>query len=520
MIKGAPMVAGFVIRRKACAVMAAILVSVAVSVSSGQTQGVWSGLGTGMDATVQSLVVDSAGTLYAGGNFSFAGAVTANRVAAWSGTQWQPLNTGIGGYNPVVYALASPHPGTVYAGGSFSIAGSAQAGNIAYWNGQSWQQLGSSSPDSNGTNGTVAAIFVNGSDVYVGGSFTKAGGVPARNVARWDGTGWHAIGSGCNNLVYSFAMYGGMLYAAGAFDSAGTHKVNYVARWNGTDWVAVSTGMDFYVYSLMVVDTVLYAGGAFSRAGGIQTGSIARWNGTSWSGVGGGVNSTVQSIVRGPSGIYAGGLFTIAGGQPVNLVAKWNGTTWTPMGGGVDSWVLSLAASRSDVYVGGAFTVAGSQPASRIARWREGVVSTQAVVSGWNLVSLPAIPTSVRPDSVFPGYITIAGFQNSTQSYTTPTSLQAGYGYWAYYGSSRSVTIVGASIDTIAVPVAKSGWQLIGCTSSVSPAGAISSSPSSIVSGPYRFNGVTQLYETISQFTPGEGYWVFVSQPCTIKLPK
>src|SRR5262245_46995577 len=28
-------------------------------------------------------------------------------------------------------------------------------------------------------------------DVYIGGSFTGAGGVSANNIARWDGTHWH-----------------------------------------------------------------------------------------------------------------------------------------------------------------------------------------------------------------------------------------------------------------------------------------------------------------------------------------
>ena len=44
-----------------------------------------------------------------------------------------------------------------------------------------------------GVNSTVAAIAVNGDDVYVGGTFTQAGGINATNIARWNRRqGWSA----------------------------------------------------------------------------------------------------------------------------------------------------------------------------------------------------------------------------------------------------------------------------------------------------------------------------------------
>lgn len=56
------------------------------------------------------------------------------------------------------------------------------ANNIAVWNGRRWAALG------NGFDGQVYAIAIHGTDVYVGGEFTQAGSVPALNVARWDGS--------------------------------------------------------------------------------------------------------------------------------------------------------------------------------------------------------------------------------------------------------------------------------------------------------------------------------------------
>src|SRR5712692_5181109 len=75
----------------------------------------WSGLGSGMNgpvsaltafdeptANLRALTVINDGTgagLYAGGTFTTAGGVLANRIAQWNGTQWSPLGSGMN--NPV-----------------------------------------------------------------------------------------------------------------------------------------------------------------------------------------------------------------------------------------------------------------------------------------------------------------------------------------------------------------------------------------------------------------------------------
>ncbi|NTW50251.1 MAG: hypothetical protein HGB19_11095, partial [Chlorobiales bacterium] len=48
-------------------------------------------------------------------------------------------------------------------------------------------------------NAPVYAIAVSGSDAYVGGAFTMAGGVTVNHIAKWDGIRWLPLGLGLND---------------------------------------------------------------------------------------------------------------------------------------------------------------------------------------------------------------------------------------------------------------------------------------------------------------------------------
>ncbi|HYF66166.1 MAG TPA: hypothetical protein VD886_25280, partial [Herpetosiphonaceae bacterium] len=84
-----------------------------------------------------------------------------------------------------------------------------------------------------GMDGTVYAVAAGGNgSVYVGGTFTTAGGVTVNRIARWDGSSWSALGGGMNLFVYALAVGSdGSLYASGNFTTADGVTANRVARW-------------------------------------------------------------------------------------------------------------------------------------------------------------------------------------------------------------------------------------------------------------------------------------------------
>lgn len=195
--------------------------------------------------------------------------------------QWLP-GEGLRGPDAPVNALTSwdpdgPGPATplLVAGGDFSIVGTAAANRIAAWDGTSWQPLGS------GMNGEVRALAVFNGELIAAGSFTTAGGVGANRIARWNGTSWQPLGSGMNGEVRALTVFNGELIAGGGFTTAGGVTVNRIARWNGAVWQALGSGLGTEVFetarTLTVYDDELIAGGDFLTAGGQVSAYWARW---------------------------------------------------------------------------------------------------------------------------------------------------------------------------------------------------------------------------------------------------
>ena len=90
-------------------------------------------------------------------------------------------------------------------------------------------------PGTDGANGEVAEVIVDATgNLYIGGLFTTVGTVKAKNIAKWNGSTWSALGSGLDAFVGVLALSGNNLYAGGSFTKSGDTIVNKIARWDGS----------------------------------------------------------------------------------------------------------------------------------------------------------------------------------------------------------------------------------------------------------------------------------------------
>ena len=306
------------------------------------------------------------------------------------------------GVNGELEAFATYDEGdgpVLFLGGTFRGAGRTKADRIVRWDGVDWSGVGGG-VDGPG-NVTVESLLVGdlgaGDVLYVGGVFHTAGGVPARNVACWDGARWSALGTGLRGggqVVKDLAIFddgsGRKLYATGFFTLAGTQTVSGIARWDGTTWESLGSGLSgpapVFGEGLAVLDegagAALYVGGRFNAAGGVPAASVARWNGQGWAPVGPGLGaapSLVRDLIVFQNELYAGtrdgvhlwtgsnwsflggygetralavhddgaGERLHAGGEGI---ARWNGTFWEPLnwGGSIDIGVVRALGSHDD----------------------------------------------------------------------------------------------------------------------------------------------------------------------------
>ncbi|MBC8160267.1 MAG: hypothetical protein H7Z42_03525 [Roseiflexaceae bacterium] len=343
--------------------------------------------------------------VYIGGSFDKIDGVAARRVAVWNGSAWAPLAFGL------TDEIAPDREGVstmlvvgdlVYVGGDFDTAinpdgvADIAANNIAAWNRTTkrWSGLaGGVTQDSN-----VFALAHDGTNLFVGGSFTQAGGKTVGGIARWAGGQWSALGSGTNGEVYSLRLANNALYAAGGFGQAGgVANTLRLARWDGTAWSSLRTDLlfsdppeDFINAVGVLPDGRVFIGGDFNDGGEPLLSNIGIWDGTRWRGTGLGLEDgpgflgadSYAVAVNAQGQVFVGGEFETLGGLPFRHIAMWDGNDWQDIGG-TDGDVSALLIRGDELYVAGGFTRVGNNlPASKIARYNMTTKTWSALGTG------------------------------------------------------------------------------------------------------------------------------------------
>lgn len=331
--------------------------------------------------------------LMIGGSFNSAGGMPASNIASWTQSGWFNANALFGtGLNGPVYALRMWNGGQFIAGGHFSSADGQTVEGLALWHDGEWSQPNNLRVGGDPIDGSLGRVFDmthhNGA-LIVGGDFRSAGGTPADNIARWNGSTWSLMAGVVPEAVRAMAEYRGWHVVGGDFTIPGPsgESGNRLAAWNGATLDFLGHGTNGPVMALATITrpapalTTLVVGGQFSRVIGttrpndIAASNIAEYRGqiglgpADWAPMGAGLNAPVWAVVQYGNEIVAGGAFTASGATPCAYVARWTGSSWQPMGAGFNNLVTALHVHDGQLYAGGGFTSSGGAQMPGVARW-------------------------------------------------------------------------------------------------------------------------------------------------------
>jgi len=348
--------------------------------------GLWNGsawlpLGSGVEgpSSYVSSLAHAFDAIFVGGNFTTAGGLSARGLARWDGAQWSTVgDASRGALTPAVTKLlrgctlgwtgaecdvcdrgsygptCAPCPIGTYADatGSEACTPCPADRTTASPGAFSKQQC----VCSNGTVGVPGGPCVGTNDrrvVYVAGVFSSVDGVPAENVAKWNGTHWSAMPTfdftPASYKSPAFLQHSQNLYMGWTSDG----NYPYLFRWNGYTWEVVWCVFDpwlpqrpgGYVTSLASFDGGIVIGGHFSLPhGDVPLRSLIWWDGQESLSAKimpfGGVafvwgNVDILFVTEGV--LYVAGQFaaTAPGGVALQMVAAWDGHVWQSLHAGI-----------------------------------------------------------------------------------------------------------------------------------------------------------------------------------------
>ena len=291
-----------------------------------------------------------------------------------------------------VYAMTKVG-GYLYLGGTFYTINGVSAKALAKIQISDASLINNSSLTAFATSHHIDAMLLNGTDLYIGGYFTKIGSVTKYNLAKIDtntdtaDVTWNPIENSGPN-VYSLAISGTSLYVGGSFTSITNGGTSYsrasLAKFSLLGTGSIDTTWDanltfsagsVYSYSLLTGGGYLYIGGSYGKVGSTVRYGLSRINetdaslDTNWTT---GINSSgsVKSIISDGSYIYATGSFSYANSIARSGIAKIamdsSGSldnTWKPALSTFSQTVgtgSSLYLSGANLFLGGTFDTANT----------------------------------------------------------------------------------------------------------------------------------------------------------------
>lgn len=173
--------------------------------------------------SVGALAVYNDQLIVGGARIDYDGDLT-DDVVSWDGSAWSIIGSAPG-VNKVILSLRTFGTQLIVGGDFVNINGVVSA-NIIAWNGSAWSGMAGGLNNAS-AGGHVGELAVINGELYAGGYFDTL-----NNISHWNGTAWEAVGAGTNLPVYSLTVNGADLYIGGLFTQANGLPANYIARWS------------------------------------------------------------------------------------------------------------------------------------------------------------------------------------------------------------------------------------------------------------------------------------------------
>ncbi len=371
-------------------------------------------------ASFTSLAIAS-NALYVGGSFPYFANTASGRsnVAAVdvSSGRLLPFNASL---NANVSALGVSE-NSLFAGGNFTFAGGASRPNLAALSldtGEptAWNPLVGYTgfPGIPAGEGLVKSMALVGQTLYIGGYFNRVDNQARSGLAALDTRtntngvrSWTATVSG--GVVENILPVGEQIFLGGTFDSINGSARRGLAAVNATNGATLNFDplphevTNTAVHSMVVQGINLLVGGEFSSMSGLfrrnlasfdlETGALGNWNPDA--------NDVVNAVAVSGGTVYAGGFFTTIALRARASLAAISATTgkptaWAPV---VEGQPTRLAVSSGMLYTAGNIRSLGGEARQYLGALDEftglvlpwnpspnGLVESLAVTPGWVLV--------------------------------------------------------------------------------------------------------------------------------------
>jgi hypothetical protein len=139
--------------------------------------------------------------------------------------------------------------------------------------------------------------------------------------------------------------------------------------------------------------------------------------------------------------------------------------------------------------------------------------------AGWNMVSVPVIPTDNSVSAVFPGAAAVYTWNPATKNYTTPTTVLPEKGYWVAVTADENITVSGVPVSTWTTNIT-AGWNMIGSVINNADFTSPNDNPdNSVQNFVYWWDPGSKSYKNVSAIEPFKGYWAASVNDCAFTMP-